>query len=92
MPTIALAVCFALLLFASYLSSLQHDRERQKWTEERRELLNRIQAPEKSGFVAAPQVFEIPEPEPDEWDQVGTIVNDPEAYLKQLEGLNGDIH
>jgi hypothetical protein len=76
------AVCAALVLaltlivrgFVAHVRELEDGMslERIAWVEERRELLNRIQRPEY--VPTAPAVrFEIPEPEPDDFEQVGTI-------------------
>jgi hypothetical protein len=48
--------------------------ERREWASERSELLNRIQAPDR---LPAAQIvdFEFPEPEPDEFNLVGTIAD-----------------
>lgn len=55
----------------------QHVKEREAWTEERRELLNRIQRPEvvQAGPVAD---FPTPDVEQDELGLVGSIVHDPD--------------
>lgn len=44
------------------------------WVEERRELLNRIQAPERLPVAQTAEPFVIPEHEPDQYNQVGQIL------------------
>jgi hypothetical protein len=72
----------AVALVAVVVILLRHFASQAKaWGEERRELLNRIQAPERIP-VASAQVYEVPEREPDEWATVGTISIDPEYGLE----------
>lgn len=74
------AVCVALVvalvvivraLTGAYRASEGH------WAEERRELLNRIQAPERLP-VSAPATWASPDDEPDDFALVGTIQIDEE--------------
>jgi hypothetical protein len=67
-------VILALLALIAYVLQLRERRERAV-TEERRELLNRIQAPERIP-LPMPTQFTIPELEEDESAAVGTIVYD----------------
>lgn len=85
-----LALAIALILLASQRAWNQERAElldaiaaeRGGWTQERGELLNRIQRPEYLPRAVPEDFMErIPDPEPDDWNKVGTILNDPEAYL-----------
>ena len=89
---IYLAVVCALLVAALVWQTRVHDRAETRreaaqadaetrWASERRELLNRIQRPEIASFVAPQTHFEIPDQPPDDFNLVGTIVNDPSLYL-----------
>lgn len=60
--------------------SREHQDAQAQWQLERRELLNRVQRPEQLPQVRGP-ILEMPPPEPDEYDLVGTIRTDLEAYL-----------
>ena len=53
--------------------------ERREWACERRELLNRVQAPDR---LPSPQItdFVIPDVEPDEFDLVGVVRDE---YVEQ---------
>jgi hypothetical protein len=74
-----LAILGSFAFFMVY-AQMSRDAERKQWAEERRELLNRIQAP--SFIPTAPQYqFEAPEREPDEYARVGSIVIDPDYGL-----------
>lgn len=81
---VCVGLAAALVMVVRTLSA-QHATAERAWADERRELLNRIQVPHH--IPVAPQHFapqQDDEP-PDEWNMVGTIRNDPEAYL------NGDL-
>jgi hypothetical protein len=76
--TIVAAIEAVALVAVVYLM-LRHQRVSESaWTEERRELVNRIQAPERLPIAPQP-TFEMPEFEPDEMHLVGTIGDVPEA-------------
>ena len=64
-------VPFVLLTLLVVLREYSFATERREWTSERRELLNRIQRPE--WLPVASEGFEMPEPEPDEFNMIGTI-------------------
>lgn len=49
------------------------DRKDRVWTDERCELLNRIQRPEMIPFPSRSAAFEPKEATVDEWDRVGAI-------------------
>ena len=75
-------ICVALVIaLAGIVGSLQESRRDAElaWTHERRELLNRIQAPERLPFQPSPMV-EMPERAPDEWAKVGTVNIDAEKW------------
>lgn len=57
-----------------------HRASEEAWIVERRELVNRVQAPERIPLTA-PTHFEMPEMEPDESHLVGTV---------NYDGANGD--
>lgn len=84
MALIVLGVALVLALIALVVIVREilarHATEQASWTDERRELLNRIQRPEFLP-VASPGNYVIPEPEPDEIGQVGEIMFDPDALL-----------
>lgn len=74
----------AALLYALKAQQETFREAQAQWALERRELLTRIQRPE----LPMPNLvggFEMPEQEQDDWNKVGTIVNDPELYLKADE-------
>lgn len=76
-----IAAALAVALVAVVIVALRHIRSLEdRHIEERRELLNRIQAPERLP-VPSVEKFEIPERDPDEWAQVGTITIDPDYGL-----------
>lgn len=52
-----------------------HRASEEAWVVERRELVNRVQAPQLVPRPA-PQAFELPEAEPDESNLVGTVSYD----------------
>lgn len=77
MAGIIITAIFAVLLAVIIWRSENEKTEREaQWVLERRELLNRIQAPERAPF-AEPQFLEIPEQAPDEWNLVGSIAPPP---------------
>ena len=61
------------------------DRERADWRDERRELLNRVQAPSRLPLREDAGDYIIPEREVDEWNQVGSVEIDPDY------GLNDEV-
>jgi hypothetical protein len=70
---ILLAVIEAICLVVVVLAFLWDRRQTERaWVAERRELLNRVQFPDRMP-VQAPVEFKVPELEPDEIDLVGTI-------------------
>jgi hypothetical protein len=73
-------LAFVALLSISYLAERRFAREREAWRDERQELLNRIQAPDRIPVRDMPG-FVIPERVPDEWASVGEISIDPEYGL-----------
>lgn len=73
------------LLAALYVQADRIAKEREGWTEERRELLTRIQHPELVPVAPRPDLM-IPDRENDDWNKVGTIEWDP-AY-----GLEDDVN
>lgn len=83
--SIIAAVAIITLAAVIWMQDRSHRDDRHRWVEERRELLNRIQRPELAPYTT-PTSFEAPELPADEWAQVGTIRNDPEAYLGFNEG------
>lgn len=76
MAWIYLAWSFVVFIGILTLRERAHDVERKAWTEERRELLNRIQAPSYLPVAPRPDLA-IPDREPDGWAEVGTITHDP---------------
>jgi hypothetical protein len=77
-------LAFAGLAMAAYFGVIASERrfarEREAWRDERQELLNRIQAPDRIPVRDMPG-FVIPERVPDEWASVGEISIDPEYGL-----------
>lgn len=69
-----LATLVALVLIVRMLLASHREAEA-AWTVERRELVNRVQAPERIP-VALPEGMDFPEPEVDEMAMVGQIVYD----------------
>lgn len=68
-----IAVIEAVALVVVVLAFLWDRRQTEdKWAAERRELLNRVQFPDRMP-VEAPADFRVPELEPDELNLVGTI-------------------
>ena len=67
-------VFLTIVLVREYTMAL----ERRQWASERQNLLNRIQRPELT-HTPSDRVFEIPEVEPDEFDLVGVIRDNPES-------------
>jgi len=65
---IVLCVLCVLLVIVRELTVM---RERHEWCAERRELLNRVQAPERVPFERVE--FVVPEPELDEFALVGQV-------------------
>lgn len=64
------------LLFLAHVAQ-EHSRavERREWASERTDLLNRIQAPERSVFASlAPEWKELPPMEPDQTNMVGRVI------------------
>jgi 23S rRNA A2030 N6-methylase RlmJ len=78
---ISTGVLYVTLLIELFRLQDRHTKAETAWLEERRELLNRIQAPERIP-VQASQDYVIPEREQDEWASVGTIVIDPDYGTK----------
>ena len=76
--------CLTLLGLGLIVLLVQQSREHQEaqaqWALERRQLCDRIQRPEQP-LPAPPRQVALPDPEPDEYDLVGTVRFDPEAYL-----------
>lgn len=82
LAVVAVIPSLALLVVIRSLGEA-HRAAQKQWAEERRELLNRIQAPERSAFVSPDAAtYELPDETPDEFNLVGSLVNDPEMYLK----------
>lgn len=71
-----LALSVALVLVVGLMLRAQA-RERAAVAVERHELLNRIQAPDRLPVAPRPD-FVLPEHEPDEWNQVGSVTFDPD--------------
>jgi hypothetical protein len=65
---VPLFLLFALIL----LREFTFRQERAEWLSERRELLNRVQAPERLPNAQIAD-FTFPEPEPDEFNMIGVI-------------------
>lgn len=82
-------VALAVIAFA-YSLVVDHREARRQWALERRELLERIQRPERIPVsAAADEEFEVPEMEPDESDAVGTIHwLEPDEYLKAVDEID----
>lgn len=76
--TIVACLLAAALVAVVWLLLLHHSGAEKAWTLERRELLTRIQAPERIP-MDSPVEFAVPEPEPDEMDKVGTIAYEQEG-------------
>lgn len=76
---IGIAAIVALLVQARQYA-LDRQRVEKAWTQERRELLERIQRPERPPVEPATP-FDIPEQPQDEWNLVNTI-----SYEPQPEG------
>jgi hypothetical protein len=76
------ALIFSILAHNAYEISQRKSfaAEREKWRQERSELLSRIQRPDHLPVAPRPE-FLVPERELDEWNQVGQIVIDPEYGL-----------
>ena len=75
---VILAVLF--LSYALVAGAIQRfGKEREAWLEERRELLNRIQAPERIPMPVS-QPMELPDREPSQWAQVGQVVSIADSY------------
>lgn len=81
---IALGLAFGAIVLIIRQQHTAYLKASQSWTEERRELLNRIQAPDRIPFRAEEQPVEVPLREPDDWNKVGSIHIDPE-YLTMDE-------
>ena len=77
---VALVAVVFLMLKAAADERDAHAEAQQQWAEERRELVTRIQAPERVPVPAATE-FVIPESKPDEWATAGQIEFDPEYGL-----------
>lgn len=84
---IMLAGALVAFFFATHIVLQEQEKlhvaERAAWTDERRELLNRIQHPEILP-TAASAPFVVPEFEPDDIGQVGEIEFDVEKLLADL--------
>lgn len=81
---IVLAVALLASVWLLLLIERMHDGERTAWAAERRELLERIQRPDR--IPAAPRTdFVVPEREPDEWGKVGSV----EIDQNWLNGTDG---
>jgi len=72
MSTVPLVLLFALILVREYTFR----QEREEWLSERRELLNRVQAPERLPSAQLAD-FASPEFEPDEFNMIGSIAEAP---------------
>lgn len=79
-PVACLTLVVVLLVALLYAQQRAHANAETAWTVERRELVNRVQAPDRLP-VEAQQMVEIPERQPDEWAKVGTVDIDPEYGL-----------
>jgi hypothetical protein len=68
------AVCLEAVALVAVVWMLvrSHAADQRAWVEERRELLERIQRPERIP-AHLPEAYEIPEFQPDDFDMVGTI-------------------
>lgn len=78
---ILLACVEAVAIVATAFLCLRHiSRLEDAWSDERRELLTRIQHPEIVPVKAADD-YKIPEQIPDEWNLVGEITHDPDYGL-----------
>lgn len=76
--TVVACILAVALVAVVWLLLRHHSQLEQAWTTERRELLTRIQAPERIP-MDSPVEFAVPEPEPDEMDKVGTIAYEQEG-------------
>ena len=56
--------------------------ERREWTQERRELLTRIQAPKEAAVMYAPSPDDVP-------DRLHVPLDDDEAWEKHVKEMNG---
>ena len=72
---VAIGLAVALVAVVRILT-VAHAASEREWAVQRRELLERIQRPERPPTVTGAR-FEVPEQEPDEWNLVGTISHDP---------------
>jgi hypothetical protein len=79
---VAAGVLYVTLLIELFRLQDRHAKAETAWTQERRELLNRIQRPEQLPVPEA-QEFVIPERELDEWAKVGTLDVDPDYGLDE---------
>lgn len=70
--TVVVAVEVIVFAIVVYLIARVHTEAQEAWIVERRELLNRIQHPEHVPHVPV-EGYEIPDREPDGWNQVGTV-------------------
>lgn len=75
--TIICALEAIILLAVVQLLMRHHSLAEKAWTDERRELVSRIQAPHHIPLSTG-DPFVFPEPEPDELELVGTIADPPE--------------
>ena len=70
---IVLVLVVAAFLWERRQQAADQQAREQAWVEERRELLNRVQAPERIPLPASIP-FEIPEHEPDEYGLVNQVL------------------
>lgn len=81
----ASAVLYVTLLIELWRLQDRHAKAEAAWTEERRELLNRIQAPERLPMQAL-EPLELPELTEEQirhqraWQQIGEVVSIDESY------------
>lgn len=80
-PVACLTVIVLGLILFLYAQQRAHQQAEAAWTAERRELVTRIQAPERIP-VDASAAFVVPEREPDEWNKVGTVEIDDQYGLE----------
>lgn len=83
---VALAVAaIVALLFQAHQNARERDRALSKWHEERRELLERIQRPERVPQTEQHEPLVLPDVEPNEWALAGQVLNISDDY-----GLSDD--
>ena len=76
---VASAVLYLTLLLELWRLQDRHAKAEAAWTRERRELLTRIQAPERIPILES-EPLDMPEREPDQFGQVGEVLSISDTY------------